>query len=43
LSELRIADSKLTEQGLSRLRRALPKTEINTTRTGISYLSANKS
>jgi hypothetical protein len=42
LVDLRIADSRLTEHGLTQLRRALSKTNINTTRTGITYISAKK-
>lgn len=42
LIDLRIADSKLTEQGLNRLREALPKTKLSTERTGITYLNRNE-
>jgi hypothetical protein len=38
LVELQIADSQLTDGGLSRLRKALPKANIDTTRTGTTYL-----
>ncbi|MEM6688775.1 MAG: hypothetical protein AAF664_05060 [Planctomycetota bacterium] len=42
LIELRISDSKLTEEGLERLREALPKTKISTVQTGVTYLSRLK-
>jgi internalin A len=42
LRELRIADSKMSPEGLQRLRGALPKTTINVERTGITYLSRSE-
>lgn len=42
LLDLRIADSRITEPALEQLRRALPNTTINTTRTGVTYLSSKK-
>ncbi len=42
LIDLQIADSQLTDDGLSRLREALPKTNISTTRTGTTYLLKSK-
>ncbi len=38
LVDLQIADSQLTDEGLTRLRDALPKAHIDTTRTGVTYL-----
>lgn len=40
LVSLDIADSQLTDQGLTRLRNALPRTKIDTTRLGVTYLPA---
>ena len=42
LIDLRIADSRLTERGLERLRDGLPNANVSTERTGITYLNRNK-
>ena len=42
LRDLRIADSKMTSEGLQKLRNALPETTINVERIGITYLSESK-
>lgn len=39
LLDLRIADSRITEPALEKLRKALPNAKIDTTRTGVTYLS----
>ena len=40
LVDLQIADSQLTQDGLSRLASALPKTEIDTKSSGVTYVNA---
>lgn len=42
LIDLKIADSRITEPALEKLRKTLPNTQINTTRTGVTYLSSKK-
>jgi hypothetical protein len=42
LRQFRIADSKMTPEGLERLRRALPEATIDVERTGVTYLSESK-
>ena len=37
LIDLRIADSRLTDRGLKRLRERMPKAKVSTERTGITY------
>jgi hypothetical protein len=38
LTDLRIGDSRISDQGLERLRKGLPNTKISTERTGVTYL-----
>lgn len=42
LIDLQIADSRITDSSLEQLRNALPNTKVDTTRTGITYLSSPK-
>lgn len=42
LVDLQIADSQITESALAKLREALPETEIDTSRSGITYLNSKK-
>jgi hypothetical protein len=42
LLDLQIADSRLTEAGIKRLRDGLPKAKIDVTRRGVTYLSSKK-
>jgi hypothetical protein len=42
LIDLKIADSQLTQNGLEKLRKGLPKAKICTERTGITYSKAKK-
>ena len=41
LTDLRISDSQLTAYGLERLQAGLPKTTINTVRSGVTYTEQN--
>ena len=42
LRDLQIADSRITDASLGKLRMALPNTKIYTERTGVTYLSSKK-
>lgn len=42
LAELKIADSKLTDAGIERLKQGLPNASINTERSGVTYLNRTK-
>lgn len=42
LIDLQISDSQLTQSGLQKLQEGLPKAEIYTKRTGITYVNAKK-
>lgn len=42
LTDVKIADSKLTDAGIERLKQGLPNAKVGTERTGVTYLSRTK-